>query len=457
MSRYTARIVLEQISNRPALIAPQFVRGTQALGDGWGVGAVIRDLATADVDTEEAAWKRRKVELAQAYSPGSGPMMDVKPFAFADGKAIIPIHGMLINRFPYSWGGATGYNFIRSQVAAAMSDPDVDGIIYDVNSYGGLVSGCQETSDAMFAASGGQGGKPSLAVVDANCYSAAYYLASAADQIAVTPSGGAGSIGVLMMHIDVSKALDEMGVKVTFIHAGKHKVDGNAFEPLSEQVTRDLQAEIDTMYDSFVATVARNREGLTEKAVRATEARIYQADAAKKVGLVDAVQQPSAAAGAFFQPTNEDISTMATPAQPAANNAAADAAQSAAAGTAAADEARRNERERIRAIHALPEAAGRADLANHLALETELSAEQAKGILTASPKKEVAAAPPAKQEAEPNHFKKAMDNGKHPNVGADSTVTTETADGVEMSRAQQILAAQRKATGFKPKTEGQAA
>lgn len=456
MSRYNARMVLEQISNRPVLIAPQFVRGTEGefgAECNWGVGAVIRDLAMADADAEESAWKRRKVEMAQAYSPGAGPTMDTKPFAFADGKAIIPVHGMLINRFPYSWGGATGYNFIQSQLAAASADPDVDGIIYDVNSYGGLVSGCQETADAIFAASQRQGGKPSLAVVDANCYSAAYWLASAADQIAVTPSGGAGSIGVLMMHVDVSKALSDFGVKVTFIHAGKHKVDGNSFEPLSEQVTADLQAEIDTMYGSFVATVARNREGLTEKAVRATEARIYQADAAKKVGLVDAVQQPSTAAGAFFQPANEDT-TMATSAQPAANNAATSAAEPAAAGTAAADEARRGERERIRAIHALPEAEGRADLANHLALETELTAEQAKGILAASPKKE--ATPPAKQE-EANHFKKAMDNGKHPNVGADSTVTTETADGVEMSRAQQILAAQRKATGAKLKAEGQAA
>jgi ClpP class serine protease len=180
MSRYTARLVLEQISNRPVLVAPQFVRGTEgALGveQNWGIGAAIRDLVVADADAEEAAWRRRKIELAQAYSPGAGPSLDVKPFAFADGKAIIPVHGMLINRFPYSWGGVTGYNFIRGQVAAAMSDPDVDGIIYDVNSYGGLVSGCQETSDAMYAASDRQGGKPSLAIVDANCYSAAYYLA----------------------------------------------------------------------------------------------------------------------------------------------------------------------------------------------------------------------------------------------------------------------------------------
>src|SRR3954468_8669405 len=76
VSRYTARIVLEQISNRPVLVAPQFVRGTEGALAGeqnWGSGAAIRDLVVADADAEEAAWRRRKIELAQAYSPGAGP------------------------------------------------------------------------------------------------------------------------------------------------------------------------------------------------------------------------------------------------------------------------------------------------------------------------------------------------------------------------------------------------
>lgn len=457
MSRHTARIILDQIQRRPAMVAPFYITDLPLHhGEVTSVGlmADIREMARADVDTEQKWAERRKLELAMTYAGliGAPPVQD-KPFAFAGGKAIVPVHGVLINRFPYSWSFATGYNFVQGQVNAAMDDGDVDGIIYDVNSYGGLVSGCQETSDLMFAASAKQGGKPSLAVVDSSCYSAAYYLASAADRIAITPSGGAGSVGVLLMHLDVSKALDEFGIKVTFIHAGEHKVDGNMFEPLSREVTSDLQAEIDKMYGRFVSTVARNRPSLSEKAVRATEARSYQADDALALGLVDTVQTPSDALQRFFDASgpNEDTNMATTPAQTTDNGTGAKPAADDAA--AAAATVRTAERDRIRAIRALPEAEGRNKLADHIALETDMTAEQAKGILAASPKDE-------KKEVttkEPNHFKAAMDSGAHPNVGADQGGGDGTGDGDKPNRAQQILAAQQKATGHKPVIEGKAA
>jgi signal peptide peptidase SppA len=457
MSRHTARMVLDQISNRPALIAPKYAHaaGVADRIEVSSFGAALRDLASADVDDEEKQLRFRRREMLSAFGFPGQQQVD-KPFLFAGGKAIIPIHGLLLNRFPYSWSFATGYNFIQSQVNAAMDDGDVDGIVYDVNSYGGLVTGCQETSDLMYAASAKQGGKPSLAVVDANCYSAAYYLASAADRIVVTPSGGAGSVGVVLMHVDMSKALDEAGVKVTFISAGDHKVDGNAYEPLSTEVAADLKAEIDKMYGKFVSTVARNRPNLSEQAVRDTEARIYQADDALALGLIDAVQTPPDALQQFFSAEdasdlNEDTN-MATPAQQSADNATA--ADNTAAVQAAAAEARTAERQRIAAIHALPEAEGRTELATHLALNTDMTPDAAKGILGASPKKETQAAPPAPPASqEANHFKNAMNADKHPNVGADSTVGSEADPNGRPSRAQQILSAQRKAMGTKEQTQ----
>jgi signal peptide peptidase SppA len=454
MSRHTARMVLDQISNRPALIAKKFAHaaGINDRLEVSSVGAALRDLASADADDEEKQSQFRRREMLSAYGfPGQVQPND-KPFLFASGKAIIPIHGLLLNRFPYSWSFATGYNFIQSQVNAAMDDGDVDGIVYDVNSYGGLVTGCQETSDLMFAASAKQGGKPSLAVVDANCYSAAYYLASAADHIVVTPSGGAGSVGVVLMHVDLSKALDEMGIKVTFIHAGDHKVDGNAYEPLSKEVAADLKVEIDKMYGKFVSTVARNRPNLSEQAVRDTEARIYQADDALALGLIDAVQTPPDALQQFFNAEDasdlDEDTNMATAPDKSADNATA--ADNSAAINAAAAEARTTERARIAAIHALPEAEGRTELATHLALNTDMTPEAAKGILGASPKKEAAQQPAA---TETNHFKNAMNADKHPNVGADSTVGGEDDANGKPSRAQQILGAQRKVMGTKEETK----
>jgi ClpP class serine protease len=71
--------------------------------------------------------------------------------------------------------------------------------------------------------------------------SAAYGLASAANEIVISPTSIVGSIGVVMLHADRSGELAAQGVKPTLIFAGSHKVDGNPFEPLSDAVRADLQ------------------------------------------------------------------------------------------------------------------------------------------------------------------------------------------------------------------------
>lgn len=465
MSRQTARIALDQISGKPALLAPQYA-GAGAIDEvtSNGMLADLRELARANVATEEQRWQDRKPELTSAYGYDD-EAQDSKIFAFANGKAIIPIHGMLINRFNYSWSFATGYNFIRTQVEAARNDPDVDGIILDVSSYGGMCAGCPETADLIYASSARQGGKPIIAVVDANCYSAAYMLACSADRIVVTPSGGAGSIGVVVMHMDVSKALDEAGIKVTFIYAGAQKVAGNPYEPLSDAAKADYQSIVDTLYGKFVATVARGR-GLDEQAVRDTEARCYLADEALTKGLIDAVQAPNDAVEAFFNTDpdaadpddddtdperNDDMSATKPTAEPVATAAPAPAAAPAGPDPVAlAAEARTAERARISGIQGHAEAAGREALASHLALNTDMSVEAAAGILAASPKAAApAAAAPASEVTSnaTNHFQNAMANTPNPNVGAGG----EPGSGkTEQTGGNRILASQAKAFGFKP-------
>lgn len=435
------RSLLEGIYRKPVLIRPSYLSTAQVQRDGsnffvYGIFADLQALAKADVvDINELAQIRRD-ELCKAYGfAGSDP---AKPFAFAAGNAIIPIHGSLMNRFPYSMGFATGYNFINAQREAAVADPDVSRIIYDVNSNGGMVSGCPECAAGIFQSNAANGGKQSVALVDSNCYSAAYYLASAADHIAVTPSGGAGSVGVVMAHMDVSKLLDDVGVKVTLIHAGDHKVDGNMFEPLSEEVTSDFQAEVDKIYGRFVSDIASFRPGLTEEAVRETQARVYQADDALALGLVDSVQSPPDALRYLDAKQTDGVITMATTTQqnaPALTQADVDTASNA---------ARVEERARVSAIIGHAEAEGRTQLAQHLAMNTALTVEAAGEILKNSPKAAAAApAPaPAPEPKQTNHFQNAMDKGKHPNAGSG-----QDGGGEQMTRAQRILAAQAKATG----------
>nr|WP_296643435.1 S49 family peptidase [Roseibaca sp.] len=126
--------------------------------------------------------------------------------------------------------------------------------------------------------------------IAARAFSAGYALASQADRILLPRTGAVGSIGVVVLHADMSGQLDQDGVRVTLIHSGRHKVDGNPYQPLPEGVRGDIQREIDVLRFLFAETVAAGRAGrLSEDAAMATEAATYLGADAVAAGLADQV------------------------------------------------------------------------------------------------------------------------------------------------------------------------
>lgn len=353
-------IDLTAFASEPLMLAPHY-------------GGLASDLAREPEPLDHG------IELAAIY--GISPDEDAdKPFAFAHGIAFIPVRGSLVNRFSWACSWITGYKAIIQMVAAAAADPDVRAVVLDVDSYGGEAAGCFETGRAirsMLTAAG----KPSVAIVDSNAYSAGYALACAADSISVIPSGGAGSVGVCTMHVDTSRANDQAGYTVTLVYAGEHKVDGNPYQPLPDSVKADMQARLEIRYSQFIEYVAEMRDGkVTADAVRATQARCYTADEALSLGLVDTVSPTQDAFNAFLQslpaPSESGTFFLETP----------EMADQASAGA--------NERARIQAILTHAEATGRGELANHLAFNTDMTAEQAQALLAVAPRA-TAAAPAA--------------------------------------------------------------
>ena len=212
-----------------------------------------------------------------------------QPFAFdaESGIAYIPIEGELVHRYGYlePSSGMTGYDAVKFKVQAAAAAPQVKGILVDIDSPGGEVYGAQGAAEIIFQA---RAAKPIWALVNEQATSAAYWLASAAHAVFAPATADAGSIGVVMVHVDMSRALEEEGLTVTLIHAGAHKVDGNPFAPLPDGVRDEFQAELAEVHTLFAGTVARNR-GLSVEAVLGTEARVYMGSDAVEAGLVDAV------------------------------------------------------------------------------------------------------------------------------------------------------------------------
>lgn len=183
--------------------------------------------------------------------------------------------------------GGTSVESFKQEFRAAMDDSTVAGVVIDVDSPGGSVDGVSELASEIYRA---RGRKPISAIANTMSASAAYWIASAADELAVTPSGEVGSIGVIAAHEDWSTAYDQMGVKTTLVTAGKYKAENNPFEPITDEGRAAIQQRVDDAYGMFAKDVARNR-GVSVETVRAGfgEGRLVNAREAVKLGMADRV------------------------------------------------------------------------------------------------------------------------------------------------------------------------
>jgi signal peptide peptidase SppA len=214
---------------------------------------VVRHVSGEKLDAEEVETR---------VHGASRPVTDRRMSAVA----VLPLFGTIFPRanLMTQMSGATSAELFGKEFAKLVRDPEVSAIVIDVDSPGGTVDGIEELSNQIYDA---RGSKPIVAVVDHLMASAAYWIGTAAEEVVISPSGEAGSIGVFAVHEDFSKALDQEGIKVSLISAGKFKVEGNPYEPLAEEAKGAIQSRVNDYYDSFINAVARNR-GVNPNAVR---------------------------------------------------------------------------------------------------------------------------------------------------------------------------------------------
>lgn len=206
--------------------------------------------------------------------------------------AVIPVRGVISNRASMiedlSVGMGASAERIEQNIRAAFDDRDVKAIVLDVDSPGGAAAGTPELGAAIRSLRGGD--KPIVAQVNGLCASAAYWIASGCDEVVATESSQVGSIGVITVHEEVSRMLEEQGIKKTTISAGKHKAAGNPFEPLDDEARANIQSMIDSYYSMFLSAVAEGR-GTDKETVRAEygQGRVLMAADAKRKNMIDRI------------------------------------------------------------------------------------------------------------------------------------------------------------------------
>lgn len=203
--------------------------------------------------------------------------------------AVIPLSGFLTQKpslFSMMFGGTSVQGFAR-ETLAALADPSVGAVVMDVDSPGGEVFGVTEAASMIRAA---RGSKPLIAVANPIAASAGYWLASQADEVAVTPSGLAGSIGVFATHVDESKALEQAGLAVRLISYGRRKTEGNSAQPLSEDALGAIQTRVDYFGQQFEADVAKGRRvSVSKVSSDFGEGAVLTAEESVKAGVADKV------------------------------------------------------------------------------------------------------------------------------------------------------------------------
>lgn len=204
--------------------------------------------------------------------------------------AVIPVMGVLAQRMDMvtEMSGGTSYSGLTNALRSAVDNEDIKAIVLDIDSPGGAVAGAQEMASEILALRGSE--KPIIAQVNALAASAAYWIASAADEVVSTPSGRAGSIGVYTTHEDMSAFFEKEGVKTTYISAGRYKVEGNENGPLSDEARAYVQKLVDESYANFVGSVAKGRNVSKSMVLdRFGQGRVFGAEEALDRGMIDRI------------------------------------------------------------------------------------------------------------------------------------------------------------------------
>ncbi len=192
--------------------------------------------------------------------------------------AIVPLVG---SQYPRSLSD------FAQRIDAAAANSDVGHIVIPVDSPGGTYTGTPEAAAAVARA---QAIKPVTAHIGGLGASAAYWVPSQAGQVHISPSGEAGSIGVLAIHTDLSRMMREGGIDHTIIRSVPHKAEVNMFEPLTEEARAHLEGQVADAHDEFVRAVAAGRRtSLSRVNSDFGQGRTMSAQKAVAAGMADKI------------------------------------------------------------------------------------------------------------------------------------------------------------------------
>jgi len=225
------------------------------LGQPWGISPAGLERVLADAER----FMTTPVEsVSRTTEAVSGETEESVEYSFRlttrNGVGQIRIYGPLVSSSSFLSWWYDSYDVLANEITQALSDPGIKALILTLDSPGGHVNGCQELARIMRAA---RGQKPIVAFVEGDACSAAYWLASACDEIVCAETAIVGCLGAQVAYLDTAKYLENYGLREIVITSSQTPEKNRP--PVDDEGRRAWQQMVDDIADVFLNTVAEYR------------------------------------------------------------------------------------------------------------------------------------------------------------------------------------------------------
>lgn len=193
-------------------------------------------------------------------------------------------------------------DFVVNELKKAKEDPQIKGLILNVNSPGGSVYASERIANEIKALKEAQ--KPVYTVMREMAASGGYYISAPTDRIYASNETWTGSIGVIIQSYSLQGLFEKYGIKEQNITTGKMKDAGSQGRDMSKEEKEYFQGLVDSAFDRFVKIVSEGR-GISEREVRKlADGRVYDGSQALANGLVDKIGNLDSAIGDMASENN---------------------------------------------------------------------------------------------------------------------------------------------------------
>jgi protease-4 len=225
------------------------------------------------------------------FTDASDPLMEVTLEGSADDKIlVVPVVGVINDRpdDKFMRTMPSPVQEVVSQLRLAEEDKNIKAVIFKIDSPGGTTT----ASDILYheiAAFKERSGKKVVVCMMNVVASGGYYISLPADLIVAHPTTVTGSVGVILVTPQISEVMEKIGVDMRVHKSGENKDMGSPFRDPTAEEERILQQVADSLGQRFVQLVKEHRKLGEKRLALVADARVFLAEDALDVGLVDKI------------------------------------------------------------------------------------------------------------------------------------------------------------------------